>query len=150
LRVTRAPHRASADHEPIEQPLRRGINDEQELEHPALPISLAFALVAHGSNRRTTDNVAGPKGPATLFQRIKKFHKERMMSFARNIWPGVLALTTAAMEKLRNPPSGNWRKSTPFLRSSSNYLCRGGANFRGTGFWRVPDELNDGISAETA
>ena len=38
----------------------------------------------------------GPKGPAALFLRIQKFHQECMMGFAKNVWPGVLALTAAA------------------------------------------------------
>src|SRR5258707_5060588 len=62
----RAPHGASADHKPA---------------------SLAFALVAQGSDRRTRENVAGPNEPAALFQ--ESFHKECVMSFAKNIWPGV-------------------------------------------------------------
>jgi len=51
LRVTRTPHGASADHKPIEQPLRREINDEQELEHPACPAGIARFRTGRTSSR---------------------------------------------------------------------------------------------------
>src|SRR5882757_7117528 len=93
----RAPHGASADHKPIEQPLRWEIKDEQELEHLACPAGIARFRTGRTRQRSQNKRKRGrPERTGHLFQSIQKFHKEGKMRFAKNIWPGLLAVTAAA------------------------------------------------------
>src|SRR6266436_9671761 len=62
---------------------------------------------------RTREEAAGRKRIGRLFQ---KFHKEPKMAFAKNIWPGLLALAAAATTA--NAPALAQQPQKPNILSS--------------------------------
>src|SRR6266700_1582983 len=105
----RAPHGASADHKPIEQPLRREINDEQELEHPACPAGIArfrtgrtsasvgAAATAetehprhHGRRHRLLEHQRLQPRPDGLSHAQHRPHRQRRRDLHRLLRPAIL------------------------------------------------------------